>query len=92
MPHLTQNVLKFRNFSGDFTVKSQGTAHDLKPGTALMVAGSATDFNVEGTASFLRYYVPDLEADIRRPLSAAGHLEDTIVRLGGDPDTSDLAR
>ena len=78
--------------SGDCTVKSQGTAHDLKPGSALMVAGSATDFNVEGTASFLRYYVPDLEADIRRPLSAAGHLEDTIVRLGGDPDTSDLAR
>ena len=78
--------------SGDFTVKSQGTAHDLKPGSALMVAGSATDFNVEGTGSFLRYYVPDLEADIRQPLSAAGHLEDTIVRLGGDPDTSDLAR
>lgn len=78
--------------SGELTVMSQGTAHDLKPASALMVAGSTTDFNVDGTGSFLRYYVPDLEADIRRPLSTAGHPEDAIIRLGGDPDTSDLAQ
>lgn len=78
--------------SGEPTVKSQGSVHDLRPSSALMVAGSVTGFSVEGTASFLRYYVPDLEADIRRPLAAAGHAEYAIVGLCGGSDASDLAR
>jgi mannose-6-phosphate isomerase len=69
------------------------TAHEkrsLNPGKALLVPGESTRFGVEGTGSFLRYYVPDLEKDIVVPLRRAAHPMDAIVALGGDAADSDL--
>jgi len=62
----------------------------LGEGQAVLVPGNAGRYTVTGGGAALVYYVPDLSRDIVGPLSAAGHNADSIIRLCGDPSTSDL--
>lgn len=77
--------------TGTIAVEAEGETRPLPPGSALMVTGSTARFTVSGEGSFLKYYVPGLQADIVQPLLGAGHTRVDIVALGGDPGTSDLA-
>jgi len=76
---------------GRLSVAAAGEERALNPGEALLIAGSARSMELRGQGSFLRYYVPDLRRDIMRPLREAGHGFESIVALGGDVTTSDLA-
>lgn len=64
----------------------------LLPQAALLVPGGSKGYEIEGKGIFLDYYVPDLEQDIYRPLQAAGHRRDAILRLGGARQGNDLAQ
>ncbi len=77
--------------SGTLRVSGNDDFRELKPACALMVPGSVTEFTVEGEGSLLKYFVPDLDRDIMRPLLRAGHPREAIIALGGDPRVSDLA-
>lgn len=70
--------------SGDVTVAGGGEEKLLTPGAALLVAGACNEFTLEGQGSALDYYVPEIEADIVRPLQEAGHSPDAIAALIGD--------
>lgn len=63
----------------------------LGPGEAALLPGCQVCFDIEGDGEILDFYVPDLTRDIVAPLLKAGHGRDGIIRLGGDPVTSDLA-
>jgi len=76
--------------SGELAVADNAGELPLRPGQAVLVSGHAHRFTLTGRGECLDYYVPDLERDIITPLRDAGHLPDAIVRLGGDPATSDL--
>ena len=69
--------------SGDLGVTAPKDNQTLKPGSALMIPGRAQSFAVEGTGSFLRYYVPDRIRDIELPLINAGHPRGPIAALSG---------
>ncbi len=63
----------------------------LEPGNACVISASVGAFRISGPGTALEYYVPDLGLDVIKPLRRAGHANDAIVALGGDPRTSDLA-
>ena len=63
-------------------VTAGATTRAVRPGEAVLVAGEATEYTLEGSGSVLAYYVPDLDLDIREPLRAVGCSEDAIARLG----------
>jgi mannose-6-phosphate isomerase len=77
--------------TGGLSVEAGGASRSLSRGEALLVCGEQTAFTVTGEGELLDFYVPDLEADVTAPLLAAGHAREDIVRLGGDPQHSDLA-
>lgn len=66
---------------GHMTVRSNDAPMALPLRTALLVPGATEACTIEGQGVFLDYYVPDLESDLRVPLRAAGHAEDTIQCL-----------
>lgn len=76
---------------GKLTVAAEAEECALNAGEALLITGATKSADVRGQGSFLRYYVPNLKRDILRPLVRAGHSMETIVALGGDASTSDLA-
>ena len=65
--------------------------HVLLNGEVVLIPASVGRYEITANAPVLLYYVPDLASDIVEPLRAAGHSDDAIVRLGGDPADSDLA-
>lgn len=76
--------------TGTVDVQAGTSQRSLRPGEALMVPGDQDHFVATGNAEFLDYYVPDLARDIVIPLREAGYPPEEIVRLGGDPEKSDL--
>lgn len=76
--------------TGQLTFRAGEATQTLEPAQALLIAGDAGAYSVEGEGSFLDYYVPDLRADIVEPLQKAGYTKEEILRLGGDPASSDL--
>ncbi len=76
---------------GPVQVVTTDGAMTLASGQAVIVPAASGGYTVEGNGAVLVYYVPNLARDIVEPLSAAGHDMAAIVRLGGDPSTSDLA-
>ena len=52
-----------------------------------MVPGSEAHLTLEGEGSLLKYYVPDLERDIVKPLRDAGYSREAISALGVDSKT-----
>ena len=62
----------------------------FSPGNAVLIPGSAPDFQIQGTGCLLDYYVPDLQQDIVAPLLAAGHTPAAILALGGCESTNAL--
>ncbi len=71
---------------GPLTVQGKNTEYILYAGDAVLVPGSLDRFTLQGTGSFLEYYVPDLIRDIGEPLLRAGHSRESIARLGGPPE------
>lgn len=78
--------------NGDIRIIAEGNETALPPAQALLIPGGVRQWRATGKGEFLCYYVPDLARDIVVPLRGAGHGTEAIVRLGGDPSTSDLAR
>jgi mannose-6-phosphate isomerase len=72
------------------TVTTEGGESQLSEGQAVLVPGDADEYTIEGHGTALVYYVPDLVRDIVEPLQTAGHGTEAIIRLCGDPSTSDL--
>jgi mannose-6-phosphate isomerase len=56
---------------------------DLPVGQTALIPASAPALTVAGDATLLVAYVPDISADIFRPLTEAGHDEEDIARLAG---------
>ena len=77
--------------TGALEVHGGDTAYTLAPGEVVLLPGCLEAYTVAGPATYLDYYVPDLERDVVEPLLAAGHSPEAIVRLGGAPGTSDLS-
>jgi mannose-6-phosphate isomerase len=75
---------------GPVSVRAGGDCAALDAGAAVLVPGCLEAFEVDGVGAILDYYVPDLALEIVAPLRAAGHSDDTIVRLGGVPSRSDV--
>lgn len=76
--------------TGNLALRANGDSVVLAPGQALLIPGDVGHFTVEGQGSFLDYYVPDLREDIVAPLQRTGCSREEILRLGGDPASSDL--
>lgn len=66
------------------TALPDGKPQPVRPGQALLVPGEAQAYALEGEGSALCYYAPDLDEDIRRPLTEAGHSAEAIEALGLD--------
>ena len=60
-------------------------------GQTVLMPAELTSWTIEGPCRYVRFYVPDLRADIIDPLRDRGVSDDDIRRLGGDPDTGDVA-
>ena len=56
----------------------------IRRGASVVLPSDLPPIHAEGAGRFLLGYIPDLEADIRRPLLAAGHAPEEISRLGAD--------
>ena len=76
--------------SGRLTVTTEDGSTSLMSGEALLLPGELSEFVVEGSGAFLDYYVPELHEDIVSPLCKTGYPMEQILRLGGDPASSDL--
>jgi mannose-6-phosphate isomerase len=76
---------------GPVIIRGKDTEYRVRVGEAVMVPGSLNAYHVTGAGAFLDYYVPNLQHDILTPLMEAGHSLESIIRLGGTPDESDLA-
>lgn len=76
---------------GAAQVVTNDGAVSLATGQAGLVPANTGRYSVEGDGTALVYFVPNLARDIVKPLVAAGHPMEAIIRLGGDPATSDLA-
>ncbi len=77
--------------SGAVSIAVKGEAAiALLPGETVLVPAACAAYTLKGQGQCLDYYVPDLAQDITAPLQQAGHAADAIVRLGGDPASSDL--
>ena len=77
--------------SGGVSVQAGKDERNLPVGTALMVRGSESSFYVEGEGSLLKYYVADLQRDVVTPLRDVGHPRESILALGGDSSSRELA-
>ncbi|HIJ72514.1 MAG TPA: class I mannose-6-phosphate isomerase [Candidatus Hydrogenedentes bacterium] len=82
------HILLCRN--GTLAVSAGNDEETIRPGEAVLAAGGLEAYAVAGEGDFLDYYVPDLECDVVAPLESAGHSMAAIVRLGGEPNASDL--
>ena len=56
---------------------------DLASGQTALIPASVGQLQVDGIATLLVSYVPDLELDVVAPLSQAGHADEDIARLAG---------
>ncbi|MEU6776722.1 type I phosphomannose isomerase catalytic subunit [Streptomyces sp. NPDC046759] len=70
------------NAGAPVTVAAGGWTGRLDPARTLLLPAALGEVRVEGPADVLFGYVPDLEADIRAPLTAAGHGAPAIAALG----------
>jgi mannose-6-phosphate isomerase len=77
--------------SGSLHVQTDAGNAILNPGKSILIPSSTMTYRVSGNGETLLYYVADLRRDVADPLAAAGHDAASIIALGGEPDTSDLA-
>ncbi|NRQ37634.1 mannose-6-phosphate isomerase [Nonomuraea sp. NN258] len=63
-------------------VSADGWSGTLDRARTLLLPAALGRAEVAGPADVLLGYLPDLDHDIRRPLTAAGHTPDTIATLG----------
>jgi len=78
---------------GDVTLSSGSMVLAVHKGETVLVPACLPGLRVvaEAGAAFLLSSVPDLISEVVVPLRAQGASSDQIVRLGGNPATSDLA-
>jgi len=75
---------------GGLNIRACGQELGIRPAEAVLMPGHVHEFILEGLAKCLIYYVPNLMRDVVEPLEAAGHPLEHILKLGGDPEHSDL--
>jgi mannose-6-phosphate isomerase len=68
---------------GAARITAGGETVSLPTGQTALVPASVPSVTIEGIATLLVSYVPDLETDIIAPLRLAGHSDEDIARLGG---------
>ena len=67
---------------GEMVIRAGEESCVLQACRAVMIPAGAGVYSITGTGKVLNYYVPDLEADVIRPLRAAGHDSESIGQLG----------
>ncbi|MBL7647542.1 MAG: class I mannose-6-phosphate isomerase [Candidatus Hydrogenedentes bacterium] len=67
---------------GEMEIRAGEERCALQVCRAVMIPAGAGPYTITGTGKVLNYYVPDLEADLVRPLRAAGHSSELIGQLG----------
>lgn len=79
--------------SGNLRLFHEAASSFLRKGDTVLVPACLTDVRIaaEEGAMVLLSSVPDLLSEVVAPLSAKGVSHEAIVRLGGNPATSDLA-
>jgi hypothetical protein len=79
--------------SGVMRLVYDGTVQMINKGETVLIPArlSALRVSAETGTQFLLSSVPDLISEVVAPLSAKGVSQDSIVQLGGNPATSDLA-
>lgn len=76
---------------GPLTVASGTESLAIRRGEAVLVPGGAGEYTLIGHGDVLNYFAPNLMEDVVRPLQAAGHDRNAIVRLAGSSAHNDLA-
>lgn len=66
---------------GSLFIKGNEASVELEAGAVAFIPGATSQFTVEGRGSYLEYYVPDLVADIRKPLNIAGYDDSEIDEI-----------
>ncbi|MFG2352093.1 type I phosphomannose isomerase catalytic subunit [Streptomyces sp. NPDC048521] len=74
------------NAGAPVTVTSGGWTGRLDRARTLLLPAALGAVRVDGPADVLFGYLPDLEADVRAPLAAAGHGPAAIAALGAGPE------
>lgn len=68
---------------GPVHVGAGGPPERLEPARTLLLPAALRETRIDGPADVLIGYLPDLEADVRAPLAAAGHGPQAIAGLDG---------
>ncbi|MFC0038818.1 type I phosphomannose isomerase catalytic subunit [Actinomadura rayongensis] len=80
--HEFRSAVVFTNVGGPVEVRSGGWTDVLGPGRTLLLPAALGAVEFTGPADVLLGYKPDLDAEVRAPLAAAGHSPDVIATLG----------
>jgi mannose-6-phosphate isomerase len=80
--------------SGAGTVRADDFMVDIAAGESVLVPATIGQYSVAADASLrlITGFIPDLAADVIKPMRAIGCESGQIAQLGGDPSRSDLAR
>lgn len=80
--------------SGAGTVRADDFMVDIAAGESVLVPATIGQYSVAADASLrlITGFIPDLAADVIKPMRAIGCEAGQIAQLGGDPSRSDLAR
>ncbi|MBC8989613.1 class I mannose-6-phosphate isomerase [Micromonospora chalcea] len=70
------------NVGGPVRVHVDGWSQILEPAATLLLPAACGSAQIDGPADVLFGYLPDLDADVFRPLLAAGYRPQTIASLG----------
>lgn len=70
------------NVGAPVTVHAGGLARELGQARSLLLPAALGEVAIDGPGDVLFGYLPDLEADVRRPLRDAGYAPATIATLG----------
>ncbi len=80
--HGFDTAIILSNVGAPLTVTADGWSEELGRAESLLLPAALGAVTLHGAADVLLGYLPDLERDILRPLSAAGYRADVIATLG----------
>jgi mannose-6-phosphate isomerase len=80
--HRFNGALILSNVGASASVRCKTWSGRLEPAESLLLPAALASVAVEGPADLLAGYLPELDADIRQPLAAAGYGPRQIAALG----------